>query len=152
MCSCVILQKSSHEKDLLLNISTLSSYCSALDGAFRGHLRTNACGANLNREWCTTGDYVAPTLERSPEVYHGIFISFWCVYVLFLFLFLFLWCLLLLVELSSLTCKLIACGNEFWWTFRALSRVVKLNLVFFILITLLISSGGDGPRRRGLLH
>mmetsp|Transcript_874 Transcript_874/g.1445 ORF Transcript_874/g.1445 Transcript_874/m.1445 type:complete len:215 (-) Transcript_874:55-699(-) len=40
------------------------------DGAFRGHLRTNACGANLNREWCTTGDYVAPTLERSPEVFH----------------------------------------------------------------------------------
>eukprot|EP00428_Durinskia_dybowskii_P061189 CAMPEP_0170384754 /NCGR_PEP_ID=MMETSP0117_2-20130122/16162_1 /TAXON_ID=400756 /ORGANISM="Durinskia baltica, Strain CSIRO CS-38" /LENGTH=367 /DNA_ID=CAMNT_0010640515 /DNA_START=149 /DNA_END=1252 /DNA_ORIENTATION=- len=40
------------------------------DGSFRGHLRTNACGANLNREWCTTGDYVAPTLERSPEVYH----------------------------------------------------------------------------------
>ena len=27
------------------------------DGAFRGHLRTNACGANLNREWCSTGDY-----------------------------------------------------------------------------------------------
>eukprot|EP00815_Leptocylindrus_aporus_P006605 CAMPEP_0116066360 /NCGR_PEP_ID=MMETSP0322-20121206/10329_1 /TAXON_ID=163516 /ORGANISM="Leptocylindrus danicus var. apora, Strain B651" /LENGTH=425 /DNA_ID=CAMNT_0003552885 /DNA_START=295 /DNA_END=1572 /DNA_ORIENTATION=+ len=40
------------------------------DGALRGHLRTNACGANLNREWCSTGDYVAPTLDRSPEVYH----------------------------------------------------------------------------------
>ena len=41
------------------------------DGAFRGHLRTNACGANLNREWATTqADYTAPTLERSPEVYH----------------------------------------------------------------------------------
>jgi len=40
------------------------------DGSFRGYLRTNACGANLNREWCTTGDYVAPSLERSPEVYH----------------------------------------------------------------------------------
>jgi murein tripeptide amidase MpaA len=32
------------------------------DGSMRGHLRTNACGANLNREW------VNPTLERSPEV------------------------------------------------------------------------------------
>jgi len=39
------------------------------DGAVRGHLRTNACGANLNREWATKGDYEAPTLERSPEVY-----------------------------------------------------------------------------------
>ena len=34
------------------------------DGSRRGHLRTNACGANLNREWHE------PTLERSPEVYH----------------------------------------------------------------------------------
>ena len=25
------------------------------DGAFRGHLRTNADGQNLNREWCSTG-------------------------------------------------------------------------------------------------
>jgi len=33
------------------------------DGSRRGHLRTNACGANLNREWET------PTMERSPEVY-----------------------------------------------------------------------------------
>lgn len=32
------------------------------DGSFRGHLRTNACGANLNREWDT------PTMARSPEV------------------------------------------------------------------------------------
>ncbi|TKD53101.1 M14 family metallopeptidase [Sphingomonas baiyangensis] len=32
------------------------------DGAFRGHLRTNAAGVNLNREWH------APTAERSPEV------------------------------------------------------------------------------------
>ncbi|TCS60906.1 M14 family metallopeptidase [Varunaivibrio sulfuroxidans] len=32
------------------------------DGARRGHLRTNACGANLNREWQD------PTAERSPEV------------------------------------------------------------------------------------
>ena len=42
------------------------------DGATRGHLRTNACGANLNREWASTGDYAAPTLERSPEVFHTL--------------------------------------------------------------------------------
>jgi murein tripeptide amidase MpaA len=34
------------------------------DGSRRGHLRTNAVGANLNREWH------APSLERSPEVVH----------------------------------------------------------------------------------
>jgi murein tripeptide amidase MpaA len=34
------------------------------DGSRRGHLRTNAAGINLNREWAT------PTLEKSPEVYH----------------------------------------------------------------------------------
>jgi murein tripeptide amidase MpaA len=33
------------------------------DGSRRGHLRTNAGGANLNREWQN------PTLERSPEVF-----------------------------------------------------------------------------------
>lgn len=33
------------------------------DGAARGNLRTNAAGANLNREWET------PTMEHSPEVY-----------------------------------------------------------------------------------
>ncbi len=33
------------------------------DGSRRGHLRTNACGANLNREWEN------PTMERSPEVH-----------------------------------------------------------------------------------
>ncbi|MCE7797745.1 M14-type cytosolic carboxypeptidase [Sphingobium sufflavum] len=32
------------------------------DGSFRGHLRTNAVGVNLNREWH------APTPDRSPEV------------------------------------------------------------------------------------
>lgn len=32
------------------------------DGSVRGHLRTNAVGANLNREWGT------PTAEKSPEV------------------------------------------------------------------------------------
>ena len=32
------------------------------DGSYRGHLRTNAAGVNLNREWHN------PTAERSPEV------------------------------------------------------------------------------------
>lgn len=36
------------------------------DGARRGHLRTNAVGVNLNREWH------APSLERSPEVFHTL--------------------------------------------------------------------------------
>ena len=40
------------------------------DGSTMGHLRTNASGANLNREWTSTGDYKAPTLKNSPEVYH----------------------------------------------------------------------------------
>ena len=42
------------------------------DGSVRGHLRTNAGGANLNREWSggVYKDYDAPTLERSPEVYY----------------------------------------------------------------------------------
>jgi len=40
------------------------------DGSVRGHLRTNSAGANLNREWAPSGDYEAPTLHRSPEVYH----------------------------------------------------------------------------------
>lgn len=39
------------------------------DGSVRGHLRTNAAGANLNREWCSIPGYDAPTLARSPEVY-----------------------------------------------------------------------------------
>ncbi len=34
------------------------------DGSVRGNLRTNAAGANLNREWMT------PSLETSPEVFH----------------------------------------------------------------------------------
>lgn len=33
------------------------------DGSARGHLRNNATGANLNREWET------PSMERSPEVF-----------------------------------------------------------------------------------
>ena len=32
------------------------------DGSWRGHLRTNAAGANLNREWAK------PSLDTSPEV------------------------------------------------------------------------------------
>jgi murein tripeptide amidase MpaA len=41
------------------------------DGSVLGHLRTNAAGANLNREWAfdSKWNYEAPTLERSPEVY-----------------------------------------------------------------------------------
>jgi murein tripeptide amidase MpaA len=34
------------------------------DGSRRGHLRTNAAGINLNREWHE------PSLQRSPEVFH----------------------------------------------------------------------------------
>ncbi len=34
------------------------------DGSRRGHLRTNAAGINLNREWH------APSLEKSPEVHY----------------------------------------------------------------------------------
>jgi murein tripeptide amidase MpaA len=33
------------------------------DGSVRGHLRTNACGTNLNREWAE------PSMEKGPEVY-----------------------------------------------------------------------------------
>lgn len=33
------------------------------DGSFLGHLRTNALGVNLNREWAD------PSVERSPEVF-----------------------------------------------------------------------------------
>ncbi|MEL7108463.1 MAG: M14-type cytosolic carboxypeptidase [Pseudomonadota bacterium] len=33
------------------------------DGSARGHLRTNAAGVNLNREWAT------PSMEKSPEVF-----------------------------------------------------------------------------------
>lgn len=35
------------------------------DGSVLGNLRTNAAGANLNREW------LKPSLERSPEVVHA---------------------------------------------------------------------------------
>lgn len=34
------------------------------DGSFLGNLRTNAAGANLNREW------LEPSIERSPEVFY----------------------------------------------------------------------------------
>ena len=36
------------------------------DGSCRGHLRTNAAGINLNREWA------APSTEKSPEVFHTL--------------------------------------------------------------------------------
>lgn len=36
------------------------------DGSRRGHLRTNAIGVNLNREWSN------PSPEKSPEVYYVI--------------------------------------------------------------------------------
>ena len=36
------------------------------DGSVRGHLRTNAAGINLNREWQT------PSLEKSPEVFYVV--------------------------------------------------------------------------------
>ena len=36
------------------------------DGSVRGHLRTNAIGTNLNREW------ESPSLEKSPEVYYTL--------------------------------------------------------------------------------
>ena len=36
------------------------------DGSVRGHLRTNAVGTNLNREWLN------PSLDKSPEVFHVI--------------------------------------------------------------------------------
>jgi len=36
------------------------------DGSVRGHLRTNAAGINLNREWLN------PSLDKSPEVFHVI--------------------------------------------------------------------------------
>ncbi|MCE9678433.1 M14-type cytosolic carboxypeptidase [Shewanella sp. AS1] len=36
------------------------------DGSVRGHLRTNAIGVNLNREWQN------PSLEKSPEVYYVV--------------------------------------------------------------------------------
>lgn len=39
------------------------------DGTFRGHLRTNAAGANLNREWkAVPGDL--PDLARAPEAFY----------------------------------------------------------------------------------
>ena len=36
------------------------------DGSVRGHLRTNAAGINLNREW------QSPSLEKSPEVFYVV--------------------------------------------------------------------------------
>lgn len=36
------------------------------DGSVRGHLRTNAVGTNLNREWSN------PSLDKSPEVFYVV--------------------------------------------------------------------------------
>ena len=36
------------------------------DGSVRGHLRTNAVGTNLNREW------QSPSLDKSPEVFYVV--------------------------------------------------------------------------------
>lgn len=48
----------------LLKASTLHIIpCMNLDGARRGHLRTNASGVDLNRAWRNT------TVEKSPEVF-----------------------------------------------------------------------------------
>ena len=49
---------------LLLDKATLHIVpCMNLDGAKRGHLRTNAAGKDLNRAWRNT------TMEESPEVF-----------------------------------------------------------------------------------
>lgn len=50
-------------KDLLENACIYAVPCMNPDGAARGHLRTNAAGVDLNREW------MDPSLEKSPEVY-----------------------------------------------------------------------------------
>lgn len=48
----------------LLNAATVHIVpCMNLDGARRGHLRTNAAGVDLNRAWRNS------TMEKSPEVY-----------------------------------------------------------------------------------
>lgn len=55
------------------------------DGAYLGHLRTNANGSNLNREWTATGDYEAPTSHRSPEVLHRKYTTYIHLYCLCIF-------------------------------------------------------------------
>lgn len=59
-------------RDVLNNYTVYIVPSMCPDGAVRGHLRTNAAGANLNREWADASitEYAAPTLENSPEVYH----------------------------------------------------------------------------------
>ena len=57
-----------HKLKSLYTFYIVPSMCP--DGGARGHLRTNAAGANLNREWASSPGYDAPSLERSPEVYH----------------------------------------------------------------------------------
>jgi murein tripeptide amidase MpaA len=60
-------------RTLLENIRLHVSPNANPDGSVLGHLRTNAAGAILNREWAdTTRDdgyrYAAPTSQRSPEI------------------------------------------------------------------------------------
>jgi len=68
------LEKEGEVDDLVIKLLNLFTFyivpCMCPDGVVKGHLRTNACGANLNREWTSVSNYEAPTLERSPEVYH----------------------------------------------------------------------------------
>lgn len=74
LCRLLGLETKGEVDDQVKKILSLYKFyivpCMCLDGVVRGHLRTNGCGANLNREWATKRFYEAPTLERSPEVYY----------------------------------------------------------------------------------
>ncbi len=58
------------DTDSALSLTLLKDYCFYVvpnmnpDGSVHGNLRSNFAGANLNREW------LEPSLEHSPEVYH----------------------------------------------------------------------------------
>ncbi len=56
-------KKNAAAKSLLEAATVHIIPCMNLDGARRGHLRTNAAGTDLNRAWRNT------TMEKSPEVY-----------------------------------------------------------------------------------
>ncbi len=56
-------EKDSVAKKLLAKTTLHIVPCMNLDGARRGHLRTNAAGKDLNRAWRNT------TMEESPEVF-----------------------------------------------------------------------------------
>ncbi len=55
------------------------------DGSVRGHLRTNASGANLNREWANTGNYgkIFLVIFMTPSVIRA---NLWFLSCLFQFL------------------------------------------------------------------